>query len=225
MTALPTLRRTAAATVAVASLSLAFAATQTSATSVPPGDEPAADAPVGECAGVDAAAVADLPVHEAAAQLEDLSIFTAAIAASSLSDQLAGAGPFTIFAPSNAAMSEIPTNVLDSLLADPDLLDSILSYHVVVGEALPSHMLFGDVETLNGTLTIAVDRDTVVINGGAATVVCPDIITADATIHVIDHVLQPVDEMACPGGSSVPGSSTPDSSVPMASVPGSSVPC
>ena len=49
----------------------------------------------------------------------------------------------------------------------------------------------------------------VVINGGAATVVCPDIITADATIHVIDHVLQPVDEMACPGGSSVPGSSTP----------------
>ena len=58
------------------------------------------------------------------------------IAASSLDDQLAGDGPFTIFAPSNAAISEIPTNVLDSMLADPALLDSILSYHVVVGEAL-----------------------------------------------------------------------------------------
>jgi hypothetical protein len=79
-------------------------------------------------------------------------------------------------------------------------------------------------------LTIAVEGDTVVINGGEATVVCPDIVTANATIHIIDHVLQPVDDSACPGGSSVPGSSAPDGSVPMASAPasstpGSSVPC
>jgi uncharacterized surface protein with fasciclin (FAS1) repeats len=220
MKALQTMRRTAAATLAIAGMSIAFAAAHTSATTVPPDD-----AAEGECPGVDAAAIAALPVHEAAGRLEDLSTFTAAIEASSLDDQLAGGGPFTIFAPSNAAMSEIPTNVLDSLLADPALLDSILSYHVVVGEALPSDMLVGDVETLNGTLTISVDGDTVVINEGEATIVCPDIVTADATIHVIDQVLQPVDDMACPGGSSVPGSSSPDSSLPMATVPGSSVPC
>jgi uncharacterized surface protein with fasciclin (FAS1) repeats len=206
-------------------MSLAFAAAHTSATTVPPDD-----AAPGNCAGVDPASIADLPVHEAAGELDDLSMLTAAVAASSLDDQLATEGPFTIFAPSNAAISEIPTNVLDSMLADPDLLDSILHYHVVVGEALPSDMLFGDLETLNGVLTIAVEGDTVVINGGEATVVCPDIVTANATIHIIDHVLQPVDDSACPGGSSVPGSSAPDGSVPMASAPasstpGSSVPC
>ena len=215
-----TFRRTTVASLAVAAASLAFVAAHTSATTVPPDDSAA-----GGCSGVDPATIADLNVHEAAAELDDLSMMTAAIAASSLDDQLAGDGPFTIFAPSNAAMSEIPTNVLDSMLADPALLDSILSYHVVVGEALPSDMLFGDLETLNGTLTIAVEGDTVVINGGEATVVCADIVTANATIHVIDHVLQPLDDSACPGGSTVPGGSAPESSAPMTSAPGSSVPC
>lgn len=225
MIATQTMRRTAAATLSVALISLAFTAAHTSATTVPPDD-----AAAGHCAGVDPASIADLPVHEAAAQLEDLSMLTAAVAASSLDDQLATEGPFTIFAPSNAAVSEIPTNVLDSMLADPALLDSILSYHIVVGEALPSDMLVGELETLNGALTITAEGDTVVINGGEATVVCPDIVTANATIHVIDHVLQPVDDTACPGGSTVPGGSAPESSAPMAStpdssVPGSSVPC
>jgi transforming growth factor-beta-induced protein len=214
-----TFRRTLAASLAVAAASLAFAAAHTSATTVPPDDSAASD-----CSGVDPASIADLSVHEAAAELEDLSMMTAAVAASSLDDQLAGDGPFTIFAPSNAAISEIPTNVLDSMLADPALLDSILSYHVVVGEALPADMLVGDVETLNGTLTIAMDGETVVINDGEATVVCPDIVTANATIHIIDHVLQPVGDAVCPGGSTVPGSA-PLTSAPMTSAPGSSVPC
>ena len=61
-------------------------------------------------------------------------------------------------------MSEIPTNVLDSMLADPDLLDSILSYHVVVGEALAADELAaaGAVETLNGSLTMPLDGDALV---------------------------------------------------------------
>ena len=220
-----TICHTAAATLAVVVLSLVLTA-PASATTVPPGGTAAGeDSQPSDCAGVDAAAIAELSVHEAAVELEELSMLTAAISASSLDDQLAGDGPFTIFAPSNAAISEIPANVLDSMLADPALLDSILSYHVVVGEALPSDMLVGDVETLNGTLTITVEGDMVVLNGGEATVVCPDIVTADATIHIIDHVLQPVDDSACPGASSVPGSSAPESSAPMTSAPGSSVPC
>jgi uncharacterized surface protein with fasciclin (FAS1) repeats len=233
MTAPHTLRRTAAATLAVATASLALTAAHTSATTVPPGD-----APVGDCAWVDPAAVADLPVHEAAAELDELSTFMAAIAASSLDEQLAGDGPFTILAPSNAAMSEIPTNVLDSMLADPDLLDSVLGYHVVVGEALSPENLAaaGTVQTLNGPVAVALAGDTLQLNGGEATVTCSGIVTADATVYVIDHVLQPADSMAgCPGGSSVPGTSTPegsvptssvpDSSTPGSSVPGSSVPC
>jgi uncharacterized surface protein with fasciclin (FAS1) repeats len=232
MNATKRMRRAAAVTIVVAAASLTFTAAQTSATTVPSDDTAAGDAPAGDCDWVDPAAVADLNVHEPAAELEELSTFTAAIEASSLVDQLAGDGPFTIFAPSNAAMSEIPTNVLDSMLADTDLLDSILSYHVVVGDAFGADDLAaaGTVETLGGTLTLAAEGDVLVVNDGAATVTCSGIVTADAVIHVIDHVLQPADVTGCPGGSSVPGSSTPDGSVPMASTPdsstpGSSVPC
>jgi uncharacterized surface protein with fasciclin (FAS1) repeats len=228
------MRRGAAATIVVAVASLTFAAAQTSATTVPADDTAAGDAPGGDCDWVDPAAVADLPVHEAAAELDELSTFTAAIEASSLVGQLGGEGPYTIFAPSNQAMSEIPTNVLDSMLADIDLLDSILSYHVVVGEALGADELAaaGTVETPSGSLTLTVDGDALVVNDGAATVTCSGIVTANAVVHVIDHVLQPADSVGggCPGDSSVPGSSTPDGSVPMASAPdsstpGSSVPC
>jgi uncharacterized surface protein with fasciclin (FAS1) repeats len=221
------MRRTAAVTIVVAAASLTFAAAQTSATTVPSDDTATGGAPAGDCDWVDPAAVADLPVHEAAAELDELSTFTAAIEASSLVDQLAGDGPFTIFAPSNAAMSEIPTNVLDSMLADVDLLDSILSYHVVVGESLGADELAaaGTVETPSGSLTLTVDGDVLVVNDGAATVTCSGIVTANAVVHVIDHVLQPADVTSCPGGSSVPGSSTPDGSVPASSTPRSSVPC
>jgi uncharacterized surface protein with fasciclin (FAS1) repeats len=232
MNATKRMRRTAAVTIVVAAASLTFAAAQTSATTIPSDDTAAGGAPAGDCDWVDPAAVADLPVHEAAAELDELSTFTAAVEASSLVNQLAGDGPFTIFAPSNAAMSEIPTNVLDSMLADTDLLDSILGYHVVVGEALGADDLAaaGTVETPSGSLTVAADGDALVINDGAATVTCSGIVTANAVVHVIDHVLQPADVTGCPGGSSVPGTSTPDGSVPMASAPdsstpGSSVPC
>ena len=227
MNATRRMRRTAAVTIVVAAASLTFVAAQTSASTVPSDDTAAGDAPAGDCDWVDPAAVADLNVHEAAAELDELSTFTAAIEASSLVDQLAGDGPFTIFAPSNAAMSEIPTNVLDSMLADIDLLDSILSYHVVVGEALGADELVaaGTVATLNGSLTLTADGDVLVVNDGAATVTCSGIVTANAVIHVIDHVLQPADIAGCPGGSSVPGSSTPGASVPDSSTPASSVPC
>ena len=229
MNATKTMRRTTAVTLAVAAASLTFTAARTSATTVPSDDSAAGGAPVGDCDWVDPAAVADLPVHDAAAQLDELSTFSAAIAASSLDDQLATEGPFTIFAPSNAAMSEIPTNVLDSMLADPDLLDSVLSYHVVVGEALSAEDLAaaGSVETPNGSLTVAMEGDALVLNSGEATVTCAGIVTADATVHVIDHVLQPAGDMTggCPGASSIPGSSMPMASVPDPSTPGSSVPC
>jgi uncharacterized surface protein with fasciclin (FAS1) repeats len=213
--------RVAAASVAVATASVAFAVANASATA-----DPSGASPIGECAGVDAAAVAELPVHEAAAHLDDLSTMTAAIEASSLRDQVSAAGPFTIFAPSNAAFSRIPTNVFDSILADTDLLYSILMAHVVVGEALTPDQLAatGSVDSLNGPLAVAVDGEEFVLNGGEAKVTCAGITTANAVVYVIDQVIQPASGEPCPGGSSVPGSSVPDSSVPMSSVPDSSVP-
>jgi uncharacterized surface protein with fasciclin (FAS1) repeats len=223
-----TLRRTAAATIAIAGLSLTFAVAHTSATTVPPGD---ASTRADVCTLYDPAAVAGLPATEAASQIDELATFSAAVAASSLRDQLAGAGPLTIFAPSNDAFSRIPTNVFDAILADTDLLDSILSAHVIAGRALSPDDLAaaGAVDSLNGPVAVSLDGDVLALNGGEAQVTCAGIATADAVVYIIDQVLQPPMQAACPGGSSVPGSSTPGSSVPMASVseasvPGSSVP-
>ena len=215
------------------------------ATAASPATEPRPVGMTGECDWVDPAAVVDLPVDEAADELSELSTMSAAISATDLSTQLADDGPFTIFAPSNDAFTQIPENVWDSIIADPDLLTSILGYHVVVGEAIGTEDLVaaGTVETLSGTLEITADGETIVVNGGEATVTCAGIQTANATIFVVDRVLQPATDdisggVGCPG-SSVPGSSVPDAStapevstVPEASTapgdsvpPGSSVPC
>ena len=186
------------------------------ATASGPSTDLRAAAPTGDCGWVDPAAVADLPVHEAAGELSELTTLTAAVSATDLSMQLADDGPYTVFAPSNDAFAEINENVWDSIIADPELLSSILGYHIVVGEALSADELeaAGTVETLSGTLEISVDGDTIVVNGGEATVTCAGIVTANATIYVIDRVLQPATSDLAAGGSSVPGSSTPGSSVP-----------
>jgi uncharacterized surface protein with fasciclin (FAS1) repeats len=207
----------------------------------PAGIRPAG--PTGDCEWADPTAVADLPLIAALDELSELSTLWAAVSYTDLSTQLDADGPFTIFAPSNDAFSEIPENVWDSILADPELLSSILGYHVVVGDALGADDLTaaGSVETLSGSLEITADGDTLLVNGGESTVTCAGIQTANATIFVVDRVLQPAtNDIAggggCPGssvpGSSVPGSSVPDvsmlpevSTAPGDSVPGSSVPC
>jgi uncharacterized surface protein with fasciclin (FAS1) repeats len=220
-------RRALVTTFAVAAASITVATASTSATTVPP-EEPAGD----DCAWVDAAAVAELPVAEALDALSELSLVSGVIAESGAAEQFAGEGPLTILAPSNAAISEIPQNVLDAILADDALLHSILGRHVIPGAALSAAELAegGSFESLNGKVTFALDGETLVVNDGEASVECGDIATANAVVHVIDHVLQPAGDAMCPGGTSVPGTSAPGASVPMtsapgASVPGSSVPC
>ena len=224
MTSVTSIRRAAAASAIAAVFTVGgVAAAQSPSFSQHPAG------PQGDCDWFDPAEVAELPVHEAADDLSELSTFSAAVIASDLDEQLAEEGPFTIFAPSNAAIGEIPDNVFDSMIADLNLLSSILSYHVVVGEALSPEQLAeaGTVETLGGELTISQEGDTFLINDGEATVTCAGIVTANATIYVIDRVLQPASDSICPGGTSVPGSSVPGTSVPDGggTVPGSSVPC
>ena len=202
------------AVLAVAAAPLAFGGVAAAADSGSVDLRPAG--PTGDCDWVDPAAVADLPVDEAADELSQLSTMDAAISATDLATQLADEGPYTIFAPSNDAFNGIPENVWDSILADPDLLTSILGYHVVVGDAFTADELLeeGTVETLSGTLEITADGDTLLINGGESTVTCAGIQTANATIYVVDQVLQPATSDLATDGSSIPGSSVPGSSVP-----------
>jgi transforming growth factor-beta-induced protein len=140
------------------------------------------------------AGMADDPAATAASNNPELSTVVAAVQAAGLVDTLNGEGPFTIFAPANSAFEQIPADQLDALLADPTGdLTSILTLHVVAGQRLSSADLaeVGSVATVNGEeITFAADGDTISVNG-QGTVVCADVPTANATVHIIDGVLMP----------------------------------
>lgn len=117
----------------------------------------------------------------------------AAVSAAGLVDTLKGDGPFTVFAPTNAAFAALPAGTVDTLLLpeNKDQLISILTYHVVPG-AVTSDQLAGQrlsVETVQGS-TVHVDgTDGVTVDG--ANVIAADIIASNGVIHVIDAVILP----------------------------------
>jgi uncharacterized surface protein with fasciclin (FAS1) repeats len=137
--------------------------------------------------------MADDPAATAASNNPALSTLVAAVQAAGLVDTLNGPGPFTIFAPTNDAFAKIPADTLNAVLADKDQLTKILTYHVVAGEQMDAAALgeAGTVTTVEGgDLTITSSGDTVKVND--ATVVCADVPTANATVHLIDTVLMPM---------------------------------
>ncbi len=145
--------------------------------------------------------MADDPVATAASNNPYLTTLSSAVQAAGLVDTLNGEGPFTIFAPSNEAFAGVPPSDLDAILADTELLTSILTYHVVAGESLSAADLAeaGSVTSVQGgELRFTTDEDgALIINGGAAMATCWDIMTANATVHVIDHVLTPPGPETC----------------------------
>lgn len=114
-----------------------------------------------------------------------------ALEAAGLDDELATGGPFTLFAPTNAAFEALPEGVLDAVLADPDLLEAVLLYHVASGTTLSTDLSDGQsIPTLQGaTLSVSISGSTVEINDAAVTQA--DLDTSNGAIHVIDGVLVP----------------------------------
>lgn len=123
----------------------------------------------------------------------EFSTLVAAVQAAGLVETLKGAGPYTVFAPTNAAFAALPSGTVESLLKpeNKDKLTAILTYHVIPG-AVSSDQLAGkrlDVATVNGK-TVHVDgRRGVRVN--KANVVTADIKASNGIIHVIDRVLLP----------------------------------
>ena len=139
------------------------------------------------------AGMADDPAGTAASNNPVLSTLVTAAVEADLVDTLNSDGPFTIFAPTNDAFAAIPEDQLTAVLADKDLLTSILTLHVVAGDSLSASDLVdaGTVTTVNGadlTITTA-DGGLITVNG--ATTICQDVPTANATVHIIDTVLLP----------------------------------
>jgi transforming growth factor-beta-induced protein len=140
------------------------------------------------------AGMTDDPAGTAASNNPALSTLVAAVTEAGLVDTLNSDGPFTIFAPANPAFEAIPPADLDAVLADTDLLTSILTLHVVAGEQLSSDDLadVDSVPTVNGQeITIETAADGTISVNGQATVGCADVQTANAIVHIIDGVLMP----------------------------------
>ena len=116
----------------------------------------------------------------------------AAVVAAGLVETLSGTGPFTVFAPTDAAFEALPAGTVETLLADPTgTLTQILLYHVVGAQALSTDLTNGQtVATLQGqAVTVTINADGVFINNAQVTVA--DIVTSNGVIHVIDAVLVP----------------------------------
>jgi transforming growth factor-beta-induced protein len=172
---------------------------------MPPADtgemEQSAMTPSGPlCAAVPAdgegsfAGMTDDTAATAASNNPVLSTLVAAVTEAGLVDTLNSDGPFTIFAPANPAFEALPEGTLDAVLADTDLLTSILTLHVIAGEQLSSADLaeLDSVTTVNGAdISLEVADDGTLMVNGQASVGCADIQTANATVHVIDAVLMP----------------------------------
>jgi uncharacterized surface protein with fasciclin (FAS1) repeats len=127
---------------------------------------------------------------------ENLSTLVAAIQAAELVDVLKGDGPFTVFAPTNAAFEALPDGTLESLLMpeNRDQLVEILTYHVVPGEVMSGDLSDGMMaETVEGSeVTISLSDYGAKVNG--ANIEAADIEASNGVVHVIDAVILPPED-------------------------------
>ena len=146
------------------------------------------------CGGGDHSHGGGYTVVDKAAADGNFSTLIAAVEAAGLQDVLSGHGPFTVFAPTDAAFAALPAGTLESLLKPENLdqLKAILTYHVVPKNVMSYQIRNGDnfVRTVGGnTLNVEKEYDEVMI--GSANVVAVDIKASNGVIHVIDEVLLP----------------------------------
>lgn len=149
--------------------------------------------------------MANKTIVENASQAKNLTTLVAAVKEAGLVETLSGPGPFTVFAPTNAAFDKLPKATVEGLMK-PDMkadLKKVLTYHVVAGKVdaaeLAKEIKAGggsyNMKTVEGgTLTAKMDGDKIAIideKGGGAVVETPDVYQSNGVVHVIDSVLMP----------------------------------
>ena len=113
-----------------------------------------------------------------------------AVQEAGLVDTLKGKGPFTVFAPTDAAFAKLPAGTLEALLQDKQKLAQILTYHVVPGKVMASQVKTGQVKTVQGqSLRVRAEAGSVTVDN--AKVTATDIMASNGVIHVIDSVVLP----------------------------------
>lgn len=131
-------------------------------------------------------------IGEALTKGGEFTTLAALVVEAGLVQALRAEGPFTVFAPVNAAFDALPAGTLDAVWADKDLMTSILTYHVIAGEALTAADLTDGQEltTLQGgKLVVGKSGDTITING--IEVAIADVAATNGVIHAIAGVLVP----------------------------------
>jgi len=145
------------------------------------------------------------PVATAASNNPLLSTLVAAVKAAGLVETLSGAGPFTVFAPTNAAFEKLPAGTVDTLLKPENkkMLTDVLTYHVVAGKMSAADLAkaieagggSAKLTTVEGgTLTATMSGNTITLTdekGGKSTVTQGDVMQSNGVIHVVDTVLMP----------------------------------
>ncbi|MCX5479161.1 fasciclin domain-containing protein [Kaistia geumhonensis] len=159
----------------------------------------------------DAVTVGGAPMYpnknivENAVNSKDHTTLVAAVKAAGLVETLSGAGPFTVFAPTNEAFAKLPAGTVDTLLmpANKDQLVAVLTYHVIPGKLAAADVVAAikkgggkaEVKTVNGAvLTFTQEGNDVIVtdtSGNKAKVTIADVNQSNGVIHVIDAVLVP----------------------------------
>ena len=144
------------------------------------------------------AMTADKNIVENAAGAKSVSTLVAAVKAAGLAETLSGPGPFTVFAPTNAAFEKLPKGAVEGLLKPESKakLAGVLTYHVIPGRLVAADLKDGqELTTVNGEkLKVTVKDGKVMIGNGKdapATVQIADVISSNGVTHVIDSVILP----------------------------------
>ncbi len=130
-------------------------------------------------------------VIAAAARTPELSTFHKLVQQAGLSASLEATGPVTVFAPTDEAFKALPAATLDKLSKDPELLKSVLTYHVVPGSLKAASMAASGTLTTQNGAQIAAARAGDFVTVDEALVTQADVVAGNGVLHIIDRVLMP----------------------------------
>jgi uncharacterized surface protein with fasciclin (FAS1) repeats len=129
-------------------------------------------------------------VSEVIAADPELSTLSKLIGESGLTQTLSGTGPFTVFAPTNAAFKSVPAKTMDDLAKNKELLTQVLTYHVVPAKAMAADVKQGNVKSVNGA-NLALSMSGTYVTVEDALVTKADLTATNGVVHVVDRVLLP----------------------------------
>ena len=132
-----------------------------------------------------------LSIAQTLATTPELSTLSSLATKAGLTSTLSGTGPFTVFAPSNAAFAKVPAKTMEDLGKDPARLAAVLTYHVIPGKVMVADVKTNsNVKTVNGG-SIAVSKAGEFVTVEDGMVQTADIVATNGVVHVIDSVLIP----------------------------------